>query len=115
MATIMVSGGAGYIGSHTVLQLLHAGYKVLAVDNFDNSSPVAVSRVKELAGNLAKNFSFVEVPGFDRFIFYFKHKIPIRIVAWSSENDVCGVFVVDFDFTFLFFRFFVPVLSLCDF
>ncbi|XP_047152559.1 UDP-glucose 4-epimerase GEPI48-like [Vigna umbellata] len=61
MPMILVTGGAGYIGSHTVLQLLLAGYNVLAVDNFDNSSAVSISRVKELAGKLAKNFSFVEL------------------------------------------------------
>lgn len=62
MPTILVTGGAGYIGSHTVLQLLLAGYNVFAVDNFDNSSAVAIIRVKELAGKFANNLSFVEVP-----------------------------------------------------
>ncbi|MEN6339405.1 MAG: UDP-glucose 4-epimerase GalE [Clostridiaceae bacterium] len=46
---ILVTGGAGYIGSHTVLELLGAGYDVLAVDNFINSKPVAVTRTLELA------------------------------------------------------------------
>ncbi|PPD99538.1 hypothetical protein GOBAR_DD03429 [Gossypium barbadense] len=47
--TILVTGGAGYIGSHTVLQLLLSGYKTVVVDNLDNSSDVAPKRVKELA------------------------------------------------------------------
>ncbi|PED25868.1 NAD-dependent epimerase/dehydratase family protein, partial [Bacillus thuringiensis] len=36
--TILVTGGAGYIGSHTCVELLNSGYKVIVVDNFSNSS-----------------------------------------------------------------------------
>ncbi|KAI3792627.1 hypothetical protein L2E82_06513 [Cichorium intybus] len=55
---ILVTGGAGYIGSHTVLQLLLDGYKAVVVDNLDNSSEVAISRVRELAGDRGNNLSF---------------------------------------------------------
>ena len=48
--TVLVTGGAGYIGSHTCVQLLEAGSRVVVVDNLDNSSSVAVDRVRELAG-----------------------------------------------------------------
>ena len=58
---ILVTGGAGYIGSHTVLQLLFDGYKAVVVDNLDNSSEVAISRVQELAGDRAHNLSFHKV------------------------------------------------------
>lgn len=47
---ILVTGGAGYIGSHTVLLLLEGGCEVHVLDNLDNSSEVALDRVKELAG-----------------------------------------------------------------
>ena len=47
--TIFVTGGAGYIGSHTVLKLLENGYDVIVADNFSNSKPEAVKRIKELA------------------------------------------------------------------
>lgn len=47
---ILLAGGAGYIGSHTAVQLLEQGYEVVIVDNFANSSPEAVKRVAELAG-----------------------------------------------------------------
>jgi len=48
--TILVTGGAGYIGSHTILALLEAGYDAVAVDNYCNSSPESLRRVRELAG-----------------------------------------------------------------
>ncbi|CAH9117061.1 unnamed protein product [Cuscuta europaea] len=55
---ILVTGGAGYIGSHTVLQLLLGGYKAVVVDNLDNSSPLAIKRVQELAGDYGRNLVF---------------------------------------------------------
>jgi len=54
---IFVTGGAGYIGSHTILELLEQGFDVVAADNFINSKPEAVKRVKELAGS---DFAFYE-------------------------------------------------------
>lgn len=50
MARILVTGGAGYIGSHTVLELLGSGHDVTVLDNFSNSTPDAISRVESLAG-----------------------------------------------------------------
>lgn len=48
--TILVTGGAGYIGSHTTLELLKAGHQVVVVDNYYNSKPEALKRVTDLAG-----------------------------------------------------------------
>ena len=48
--TVLVTGGAGYIGSHTVVVLLDAGWRVVVIDNLDNSSEVAIDRVRELTG-----------------------------------------------------------------
>jgi UDP-glucose 4-epimerase len=47
---VLVTGGAGYIGSHTCVELLQAGHEVIVVDSLCNSSPVALERVAELAG-----------------------------------------------------------------
>jgi len=48
---ILLTGGAGYIGSHTALELLNAGYEVVVVDNLANSKEESLVRVQELAGN----------------------------------------------------------------
>lgn len=58
---ILVTGGAGYIGSHTTLQLLLDGYKVVIVDNYVNSCVEAVNRVVDLAGSQGENLVVHEV------------------------------------------------------
>lgn len=45
---VLVTGGAGFIGSHTVVELLQAGYEVVIIDNFSNSSPLVLSRIEEI-------------------------------------------------------------------
>ena len=55
---ILVSGGAGYIGSHTVVQLVAAGYDVVIVDNFSNSHPVVLGRMESLTGTSLPMHSF---------------------------------------------------------
>ena len=47
---VLVTGGAGYIGSHTLIELHSSGHEICVVDNFDNSSPEALKRVTELIG-----------------------------------------------------------------
>ena len=47
---ILLPGGAGYIGSHTAVVLLNAGYEVLVLDNFSNSSPESLRRVEKITG-----------------------------------------------------------------
>jgi UDP-glucose 4-epimerase len=50
MAKILVTGGAGYIGSHTCVELLNAGHEVTVFDNFCNSQPEAIARVEHITG-----------------------------------------------------------------
>jgi hypothetical protein len=63
LRTILVTGGAGYIGSHTVLQLLQQGFRVVVVDNLDNASQISLDRVAELAGHNGANLVFHKVLG----------------------------------------------------
>ena len=60
---ILVTGGAGYIGSHTCLELLQAGYEVAVVDNLSNSKEASLRRVQELAG---KSLAFHRVDLLDQ-------------------------------------------------
>jgi len=57
MSSVLVTGGAGYIGSHTVLVLLEAGYSVIVLDNLSNSSRQSLNRVERLTG---KSLTFIE-------------------------------------------------------
>jgi UDP-glucose 4-epimerase len=50
--TILVTGGAGYIGSHTIVELLNSNRDVVVVDNLCNSSKVALARVTEITGKV---------------------------------------------------------------
>ena len=47
---VLVTGGAGYIGSHTCVELLNSGYGVVVIDNLCNSNPKSLDRVRELTG-----------------------------------------------------------------
>ena len=61
--TVLVTGGAGYIGSHTVVELLDAGYDVVIIDNFANSKPESLEAIKKITG---KDFKFYELNYLDR-------------------------------------------------
>ena len=60
---VLVTGGAGYIGSHTTIELLDAGHDVIIVDNFSNSSPIVLDRIKLIS---QREFKFYEVDITDR-------------------------------------------------
>lgn len=57
MGKILVTGGAGFIGSHTCVELLNAGYEIVILDNFSNSKPESLNRIKKITG---KDFKFYE-------------------------------------------------------
>lgn len=75
---ILVTGGAGFIGSHTCVALLNAGYELVVVDNFANSKSASLERVREITG---KDFFFYQVDLLDR-----KALAPV-----FSENDIEAV------------------------
>ena len=53
--SVLITGGAGFIGSHTAVEFLNAGYEIVVMDNFSNSKPVVLDRIKEITG---KDFKF---------------------------------------------------------
>ena len=78
MHTILVTGGAGYIGSHTCVELLEAGYEVVVVDNLCNSSEESLRRVEKITG---KQVKFYEADIADR----------TKMRKIFEENDIFGV------------------------
>lgn len=75
---ILVTGGAGYIGSHTCVELLNAGEDIVVMDNFYNSKPKAIENIKELTG---KDFKFYEVDMLDA----------VKVEKIFEENDIESV------------------------
>ena len=63
MQNILVTGGAGYIGSHTCVELLAAGHNLVVIDNFSNSKPAVLARVEQISG---RQVPFMEVDIRDR-------------------------------------------------
>ena len=64
---VLVTGGAGFIGSHTVVELLNCNYQVVIVDDLSNASEVAVSRVRQIVGDeKAQNLTFYKANVLDR-------------------------------------------------
>ena len=60
---ILLTGGAGYIGSHTAIELMDAGYEIVIADNFSNSKPESIKRIKKISG---KEFPFYEIDVADK-------------------------------------------------
>ena len=73
--SILVTGGAGFIGSHTSVELLEAGEEIVIVDNFINSKPEVLDKIKKITG---RNFKFYEVDILD------KEKLEVVF----KENDI---------------------------
>ena len=73
---ILVTGGAGYIGSHTCIELLAAGYELLVMDNLCNSSVEALKRVEQITGK--------EIPFFEGDI---RDQVVLRSVFSEFEID----------------------------
>ena len=61
--TILITGGAGFIGSHTCIELIDNGYNIIVFDNFENSNIDSILRIKKICkkqnNNFSKNFKYV--------------------------------------------------------
>lgn len=78
MATILVTGGCGYIGSHTVVDLIENGYDVISVDNNSRSNPGILNGIEAITGKKVKNYK-VDLCNFD------------DTFAIFQENDINGI------------------------
>ncbi len=102
---ILVTGGAGYIGSHTIVELIHSGFDVCTIDNFDNSYPEVLDNLKKIVGKeiefekvdirdkIALKKYILSKKGIDAVIHFAAHKAVGESVAKPLkyyENNVGG-------------------------
>ena len=83
---ILLTGGAGYIGSHTLIELDKAGHSVVVVDNFYNSQPEAIRRVEKIIGH---EVTMIEADIRDRAAMeklFTEHKIDAVINLWTRSS-----------------------------
>ncbi len=85
--TILVTGGTGYIGSHTVLQLLDAGYNVVIVDNLSNSKLESLSRMEKLSGQSIK-FNKVDLLDYDKLNEIFENESIDAVIHFAGLKAV---------------------------
>ena len=93
---ILVTGGAGYIGSHTIVELIQSGYQVVSADNYSNSSKKTYERIKKITGTDIKHYQaelcdlsatkkiFLENPGINGII----HFAALKSVPESVQNPL---------------------------
>lgn len=95
MGKILLAGGAGYIGSHTAVELLNAGYDVVIADNYSNSCPEAVARVEKITGKTVAAYE-VDIKDTDKLENVFKeneidaviHFAGLKAVGESVEKPI---------------------------
>ncbi len=106
--TVLVTGGAGYIGSHTIIELQNSGYDVVAFDNFCNSKITSLKRVEQITGKKIKFYEadMLDAAAMDRIfsensIDAVIHFAGLKAVGESVEkpkyyyyNNICGTLVL---------------------
>lgn len=86
---ILVTGGAGYIGSHTCLELLQAGYDITVVDNLSNSSFESLRRVQEIAGRklVFHQVDLLDEAALDQVFAHTQTDLVIHFAAWKAVGE----------------------------
>ena len=95
MPNVLLAGGAGYIGSHTAVELLESGYDVIVADNYSNSCPESIKRVEKITGKSVKSYE-VDVKDVDKLSVIFEenkidaviHFAGLKAVGESVEKPV---------------------------
>ncbi|HBG5846190.1 TPA: UDP-glucose 4-epimerase GalE [Clostridioides difficile] len=84
---VLVAGGAGYIGSHTAIELLESGYEVVIVDNLSNSNSIVVDRIKELSKKPVKFYN-IDIRNKDKMHVVFKENNIESIIHFAALKAV---------------------------
>ena len=84
---VLVTGGAGYIGSHTVIELIDNGYDVVIVDNFSNSKPIVIDKLKKITGKEIK-FYELDVRDKDKLSNVFKKENIDAVIHFAGYKAV---------------------------
>lgn len=96
MKKILVTGGCGYIGSHTIIDLIENGFEIISIDNFSNSYPDVLDNLKEITGKTIKNYNIdlcdlnalKEVFKANKDIMGIIHFAALKAVGESVENPI---------------------------
>lgn len=89
MKKILVTGGTGYIGSHTVVELQQAGYHVLAIDNFDNSYPDVLDNIEKITG-IRPDFEEIDIRNKQQLTDYLCRNKDISAIIHFAANKAVG-------------------------
>lgn len=94
MSKILVTGGCGYIGSHTLVDLIENGYEVISVDNNSRSNPIMLERVEKITGQKVKNYK-VDLCNFDDTFAIFQENTDIQGIIHFAAYKAVGESVED--------------------
>src|SRR5215216_6770667 len=89
MAKILVTGGCGYIGSHTLVDLIENGYDVISVDNNKRSNPIILEGVEKITGRKVKNYK-VDLCNFDDTFAIFQENEDIQGIIHFAAFKAVG-------------------------
>ncbi|MBP7345498.1 MAG: UDP-glucose 4-epimerase GalE [Sediminibacterium sp.] len=89
MAKILVTGGTGFIGSHTIVDLIENGYEVISIDNFARSTTIALAGIEKITGKKIKNYT-VDLKNFDETRAVFQENIDIDGIIHFAAYKAVG-------------------------